>query len=71
MWRRSSRETLALALLVPAALAWRTLQVSFDLPLPVWNVVVPFAAAGIVLRWLAGDPLAISASTPELQQGDA
>ncbi len=65
------RETLALALIVPAALAWRALQVSIDLPLPVWNVVVPFAAAVIVLRWLAGDPLAISASTPALQQEGA
>jgi hypothetical protein len=67
----SARETLALALIVPAALAWRALQVSFDLPLPVWNVVVPLFAAVIVLRWLAGDPLAISASTPELQQEGA
>lgn len=69
--RSASRETLALALIVAAALAWRALQVSFDLPLPVWNVVVPLAAAVIVLRWLAGDPLAISASTPELQQEGA
>jgi len=68
--RSASRETLALALIVPAALAWRALQVSFDLPL-LWNVVVPLAAVVIVLRWLAGDPLAISASTPELQQEGA
>ena len=67
----AARETLALALIVPAALAWRALQVSFDLPLPVWNVVVPLAAVVIVLRWLAGDPLAISVSTPELQQEGA
>lgn len=69
--RSTSRETLALGLIVPAALAWRALQVSFDLPLPLWTVVVPLAAAVIVLRWLAGDPLAISASTPELQQEGA
>ena len=69
--RSAARETLALALIVPAALAWRALQVSFDLPLPVWNVVVPFAAAVFVLRWLAGDPLSISASTSELQQEGA
>ncbi len=69
--RSASRETLALALIVPAALVWRALQVSLDLPLPVWNVVVPLAAAVIVLRWLAGDPLAISVSTPELQQEGA
>jgi len=69
--RSASREALALALIVPAALAWRALQVSFDLQLPVWNVVVPLAAAVIVLRWLAGDPLAIKASTPELQQEGA
>ena len=69
--RSAARETLALALIVPAALAWRALQVSFDVPLPVWNVVVPLAAAVIILRWLAGDPLAISASTPELQQEGA
>lgn len=66
--RSAARETLALAVIVPAALAWRALQMSLDLPMPVWNVVVPCAAAVIVLRWLAGDPLAISASTPELQQ---
>jgi anti-sigma factor RsiW len=69
--RPASRETPALALIVPAALAWRALQVSFDLPLPVWNVVVPLAAMVIVLRWLGGDPLAISASAPELQQEGA
>jgi hypothetical protein len=69
--RSASRETQALALIVPAALAWRALQVSFDLPLPVWSVVVPLAAMVIVLRWLGGDPLAISASTPELQQEGA
>jgi len=69
--RTAARETLALALIVPAALAWRALQVSFDLPLPVWNLVVPLAAVVIVFRWLAGDPLAISASTPELQEEGA
>jgi anti-sigma factor RsiW len=69
--RSAPRETLVLALILPAALAWRALQVSFDLPLPVWNVVVPFAAGVIVLRWLAGDPLCISESTPELQQEGA
>lgn len=69
--RSAARETLVLALIVPAALAWRALQVWFDLPLPVWNVVVPLAAAAIVLRWLAGDPLSISTSTPELQQEGA
>jgi hypothetical protein len=69
--RSPSREALALALIVPAALAWRALQMSFDIPLPLWNVAVPLVAGVIVLRWLAGDPLAISPSTPELQQEGA
>jgi predicted anti-sigma-YlaC factor YlaD len=69
--RSAARETLMLALIVPAALAWRAVQVSFDVPLSVWSVVMPLAAVVIVLRWLARDPLAISASAPELQQEGA
>lgn len=66
-----SRERLALGLAIPALFAWRAAQLLFDLPLPVVNAVVPLVGAALALRWLAGDPLAISASTSNLQQEGA
>ncbi len=66
-----SRERLALGLAIPALFAWRAAQLLFDLPLPVVNAVVPLVGAALALRWLAGDPLTISASTSNLQQEGA
>jgi len=55
--------------LLPVAavvIAWRALQLLFDLPLPVLHPIVPLAAAVWAIRQLAGDPLAIETSVPEL-----
>ena len=62
------REGLAFALIAVLCLVWRTGQLVFDLPAPVLNGLVPLVAAILILHWLAGDPLAINLSTPELQQ---
>ena len=59
------RRLLPIAALV---IAWRALQVMFDLPLPLLHPIVPLAAAVWTLRQLAGDPLAIETSAPELQK---
>ena len=47
-------------------IAWRALQLLFDLPLPLLHPIVPLAAAIWAVRQLAGDPLAIETSAPEL-----
>ena len=55
--------------LLPVAavvIAWRALQLLFDLPLPLLHPIVPLAAAVWAVRQLAGDPLAIETSAPEL-----
>lgn len=62
------RERLAFALIAAVCLVWRTGQLVFDLPAPVVNGLLPLAAAMLILYWLAGDPLTINLSTPELQQ---
>ena len=63
-----ARERLAFALIAVLCLVWRTAQLVFELPAPVFNGLVPLVAAMLILHWLAGDPLAINLSTPELQQ---
>jgi anti-sigma factor RsiW len=62
------KEGLAFALIAVLCLVWRTGQLVFDLPAPVLNGLVPLVTAVLVLHRLAGDPLAINLSTPELQQ---
>ena len=57
------RRLLPIAALV---IAWRALQLLFDLPLPLLHPIVPLAAAIWAVRQLAGDPLAIETSAPEL-----
>ena len=56
---------LAIAALV---MAWRALQLSLDLPLPILHPIVPLAAAAWAVWQVAGDPLAIETSAPELQK---
>jgi len=63
-----SSERLALGLAIAALFAWRAAQLLFDLPLPVVNAVIPLAGVALALRWLAGDPFAISASSRNFQQ---
>jgi hypothetical protein len=47
---------------------WRVLQLMFDLPVPLLHPIVPLAAAVWAIRQLAGDPLAIETSAPELRK---
>ena len=57
--------------LLPAAalvIAWRALQLSLDLPLPILHPIVPLAAAAWAILQFAGDPLAIETSAPELHK---
>jgi hypothetical protein len=49
-------------------IAWRALQLMFDLPLPMLHPLVPLAAAVAALWQISGDPLAIETSAPELQK---
>ena len=62
--------SIARRLLPVAALvvAWRVLQLMFDLPLPLLHPIVPLAAAVWAVRLFAGDPLAIETSAPELHK---
>ena len=49
-------------------LVWRAVQLFVDLPVPILHPLVPLAAAGVALWLVAGDPLAIETSAPELQK---
>jgi hypothetical protein len=49
-------------------LGWRALQLFIDLPIPVLHPLVPLAAAVAAVWLLAGDPLAIETSAPELEK---
>lgn len=60
-----ARRLLPIAALV---IAWRALQLLFDLPFPLLHPIVPLAAAVWAVRLLAGDPLAIETSAPELHK---
>jgi hypothetical protein len=51
--------------------AWRAAQLFVDLPLPVLHPIVPLVAAIVTVRLVAGDPLAIETSAPELQNRGA
>jgi hypothetical protein len=54
--------------IVAIVLAWRALQLLVDLPIPVLHPIVPLVAAVTALWLIAGDPLAIETSAPELQK---
>jgi predicted anti-sigma-YlaC factor YlaD len=58
----------AFALVAAVCILWRTCQLLLDLPLPVLNAVVPLTLSLLLARWLVGDPLAISETTPDLRQ---
>jgi hypothetical protein len=60
-----ARRLLPIAAIV---IAWRALQLLFDLPLPLLHPIVPLTAAVWAIRQLAGDPLAIETSAPELNK---
>jgi hypothetical protein len=47
---------------------WRALQLFVDLPIPMLHPFVPLAATAAALWLLAGDPLAIETSAPELEK---
>ena len=49
-----------------AALAWRTLQLAVDLPLPELHPLVPLALAVVVIWRVGGHLLAIETVAPEL-----
>jgi hypothetical protein len=51
-----------------AVLGWRALQLFIDLPIPLLHPLVPLAAAAAALWLIAGDPLAIETSAPELKK---
>jgi hypothetical protein len=55
--------------IVAIVLGWRALQLAVDLPLPLLHTLVPLAALAAAVWLLAGDPLAIETSAPELQKG--
>lgn len=50
-------------------LTWRALELAFDLPLPMLHALVPLLTTIGAAWWLAGDPLAIETSAPELKKG--
>jgi hypothetical protein len=49
-------------------IAWRALQLMFDLPLPMLHPLVALAAAVAALWQISADPLAIETAAPELQK---
>jgi hypothetical protein len=55
-------------LLGATVLVWRAVQLFIDLPLPILHPLVPLAAAVVAVWLIAGDPLAIETSAPELQK---
>lgn len=63
-WQSIGRQLWPVGALV---LAWRALQLFIDLPMPLLHPLVPLAAALAALWLIAGDPLAIETSAPELQ----
>ena len=67
-WRAGARERLGFGVLAALVVAWRTVQLVFDVPVPVLNALVPLAVAIFVGWWVAGDPLAIQSVVLEEQQ---
>lgn len=59
---------LAFLLVACICVVWRTGQLVLDLPLPVLNAIVPLFLSMLLTRWLVGDLLAISDTTPDLRQ---
>jgi hypothetical protein len=47
---------------------WRALQLFVDLPIPMLHPLVPLAATAAAVWLVAGDPLAIATSAPELEK---
>jgi predicted anti-sigma-YlaC factor YlaD len=64
----SPTRTHRLWLIGALVIAWRALQLMFDLPLPMLHPLVPLAAAVAALWQISGDPLAIETAAPELQK---
>jgi predicted anti-sigma-YlaC factor YlaD len=54
--------------IVAIVLAWRAFELFADLPIPALHPFVPLAAAVAFVWLVAGDPLAIETSAPELQK---
>src|SRR5262245_10250787 len=52
-------------------LGWRALELFIDLPIPLLHPLVPLAATVAALWLIAGNPLAIETSDPELQKRGA
>ena len=48
--------------------AWRALQLFVDLPVPELHPFVPLVATAVAAWLVAGDPLAIETSAPELEK---
>ena len=53
------------------AVLWRALQLFVDLPIPMLHPLVPLVATAAALWLVAGDPLAIETSAPELEKRGA
>ena len=54
--------------LAAAIVGWRAIQLFVDLPMPVLHPIVPLAATVAAVWMVAGDPLAIETSAPELKK---
>ena len=64
----SPTSTHRLWLIGALVIAWRALQLLFDLPWPMLHPLVPLAAAVAALWQISNDPLAIETAAPELQK---
>ena len=64
----SATATHRLWLIGALVIAWRALQLLFDLPWPMLHPLVPVAAAVAALWQISKDPLAIETAAPELQK---
>lgn len=69
---RDSENSLALPRrlwpIAATVLGWRALQLFVDLPLPELHACVPLVAMAVAVWLIAGDPLAIETSAPELEK---
>jgi hypothetical protein len=69
---RQSEQRLALPRrlwpIVAIVVVWRALQLSLDLPMPMLHPFVPLAAVAAAVWLVAGDPLTIETSAPELDK---
>jgi hypothetical protein len=68
---RQSEQRLSLPRLWPIGalvVVWRALQLFVDLPIPMLHPFVPLAATAAAVWLVAGDPLAIATSAPELEK---